>query len=349
MDGDGIEEKILTTQDCIDAYAWYVDQVTRRYEAEHFENILLDGWFWNNESASRADRDDEEVFAKGCMDELHKRGYKCIFIPYFQAGGCEKVDKIGFDVTTMQPGLSFQDVLGKDPQGMMQDFTDLCKKYGFGIELEIHHGVKNEETKLKYGQLFDEYLIGCIRNGMMTDTVHTYYQVAGPGVFHFCAHSKDNYQRAIYDNLYKFIKGTLTEADVKAKLAYISEPKNTTTESACEESVAEEPEPAKTEETTENFFEFTEEAQEQTAIEMPIEIPMEIEPEEEIKFELEPELAPEIEIEPESEIEFEEEPENEPRKKIDLKKINYKKLALIGAGIAATCGLIYLICKDKKK
>ena len=214
MNGDGIEEKLLSTEDCINAYAWFVDEAIKRFNAEHFDNILLDGWFWVNESVSRANRDDETTFAVGCVNELHKRNQKCIFIPYFQAGGCEKADRIGFDCTTMQPGLSFQSVLGLNPEGMFCDFTRLCKKYGFGVELEIHHGVKNQETKEQYGKLFDEYLLGCIRNGMMTETVHTYYQAAGPGVFHYCAHSSDDYQRAIYDKLYKFIKGTLTESDI---------------------------------------------------------------------------------------------------------------------------------------
>ena len=214
MNGDGIEEKLLSTEDCINAYAWFIDETVKRFNAEHFENIQLDGWFWVNESASRANRDDEEYFATGCVAELHKRNQKCIFIPYFQAGGCEKAERIGFDCTTMQPGLSFQSVLGLNPEGMFCDFTSLCKKYGFGVELEIHHGVKNQDTKEQYGKLFDEYLLGCIRNGMMTETVHTYYQAAGPGVFHYCAHAEDDYQRAIYDKLYKFIKGTLTEADI---------------------------------------------------------------------------------------------------------------------------------------
>ena len=213
LNGDGIEEKLLSTEDCINAYAQYVDAVTRRFEAQCFENIRLDGWFWNNESASRASRDDEYVFAKGCVDALHQRGYKCVFIPYFQAGGCEKADEIGFDCTTMQPGLSFQEVLGRNPAGMMEDFTSLCGKYGFGVELEVHHGVKNQETMAKYARLFDEYLIACMKNGMMTDTVHTYYQAAGPGVFHFCAYSKDETARSLYDKLYKFIKGTLSESD----------------------------------------------------------------------------------------------------------------------------------------
>ena len=213
LNGDGIEEKLLSTEDCVNAYAAYVDIVSRRFDAQCFENIRLDGWFWNNESISRANRDDEEDFARSCVSELHKRGFKCVFIPYFQAGGCEKAESVGFDCTTMQPGLSFQEVLSQNPSAMMEDFTSICKKYGFGVELEIHHGVKNQEQKDKYAYLFDEYLIACMKNGMMKDTVHTYYQAAGPGVFHFCAYSKDETQRAVYDKLYKFIKGTLSEAD----------------------------------------------------------------------------------------------------------------------------------------
>ena len=360
MNGDGIEEKILSTQDCIDAYAWYVDQVTRRYEAQHFENIVLDGWFWNNESASRASRDDEEVFAKGCMDELHKRGYKCIFIPYFQAGGCEKVDRIGFDVTTMQPGLSFQEVLGREPQGMMQDFTDLCKKYGFGVELEIHHGVKNQETKRKYGRLFDEYLIGCIRNGMMTDTLHTYYQAAGPGVFHFCAHSKDDYQRAVYDKLYKFIKGTLTEDDVNAEIPDNIVVPEQTAEEVPEtiEEVAEETSEATVEvtsdetvaETVDEIVEAVEEAPKSVkdkVLELIEKITANVKIDEK-KDEVVEEKAENESGETEENISEELTEEESKKRKFKCDKKDCTKALLIGAGVAAAIGIIYLLFKDKK-
>lgn len=316
MNGDGIEEKILSTEDCIEAYAWFVDAATRRFNAEHFENILLDGWFWNNESCSRANRDDEEDFATGCIKELHKRGHKCIFIPYFQAGGCEKAEAVGFDCTTMQPGLSFQSVLANDPQGMFADFTSLCKKYGFGVELEIHHGVKNPETKEKFGELFDQYLLGCVRNGMMIETIHTYYQAAGPGVFHFCANSKDDYQRSIYDKLYKFVKGTLTEEDIIKKapvseelpepeIAATPEPEINAVECEC---VSAEPE-------------FSAPAEDIGACE---------------SYELE---EPE-DFDENVDITFDVLPKN--------RKYSLKKLAAIGAGIAAALGIVYIITKALK-
>lgn len=229
MNGDGIEEKLLSTEDCVNAYLWFVDEVARRFEATGFKNIALDGWFWGNESISRATRDDEEAFAAGCVGGLHERGFKCVFIPYFQAGGAEKAERVGFDCVTMQPNLSFNKPLQHDPVGAMEDFTDACKKYGFGIELEIHQGVKNKETQKLYGEYFYEYMRSGIKSGMMTDSVHTYYQCAGPGVFYDCATSDDGYLRGIYDNLYKFIKGRLTLSDLEPQqsASVPEEPKET--------------------------------------------------------------------------------------------------------------------------
>ncbi len=328
MNGDGIEEKLLCTEDCVEAYAWYVDQVTRRFEAECMQNIVIDGWFWNNESASRTARDDESYFAKRCVDELHKRGYKCVFIPYLQAGGCEKADEIGFDCTTMQPNLSFQEALQQNPAGMLDDFEVMCKKYGFGIELEIHHGVKNEATKHKYGELFLEYMRACVKNGMMADTVHTYYQAAGPGVFHTCAYSKDEYLRSVYDKLYKFIKGELTLDDFDVSVAH----KEPETISASEG-------------TTESVQPIAEvEAIEATALESENESADEITADKSVAEEFEISEAQDHKEQETVTLEQAEKIYKKPKK--DINKM--KKYAKIGAGIAAALGVAYLIAKNAK-
>ncbi len=240
MNGDGIEEKLLSTQDCIDAYLWFVDQAARRFEAAGLDNLEIDGYFWINETISRSTRDDEEFFARGCVEGLHARGLKSVFIPFFQAGGCQKYESVGFDVATMQPNLSFNKPLQADPDGAMEDFVEACRKYGFGIELEIHQGVKNPETRDIYTEYFNAYMRSGIKSGMMTDSVHTYYQCAGPGVFYDCALSDDPYLRKIYENLYKYIKGTLTPEDLELPAEPTSEEAEPAEESsfcACEEDI----------------------------------------------------------------------------------------------------------------
>ena len=313
MNGDGIEEKLLCTEDCIEAYAWFVDAVARRFEAECLQNVIIDGWFWNNESLSRSARDDEPYFAKRCVDELHKRGYKCIFIPYFQAGGCEKAEEIGFDCTTMQAGLSFQEVLQNNPKGLFADFESMCKKYGFGIELEIHHGIKDAQTKQKYGELFLEYMRACVKNGMMTETVHTYYQAAGPGVFYTCACSNDSYLRSIYDKLYKFIKGTLTLDEL--------------------ESAEEKQESSETKAVEETRCEDTVDVSEQVI--------------EQVTEQTEAPTTEKVLTPKEETVTLEQaEKATKARKKPNNKEI--KKYAAIGAGIAAALGVVYLIAKNSK-
>ena len=220
VDGDGIEEKLLDDDDCVRAYTAYIDGVTRRFAASGMENIKIGGWFWTNEHMGRDYRDNEFEFAQRCTETIRSRGYKCLMIPYFSAAGADRAKSAGFDCVTMQPGLSFNETLQRDPKGVFEDFTALCRKYGFGVELEIHHGAKDvahPETAKKYKDLYLYYLRACIENGMMTETVHTYYQAAGPGVFYDCAVSEDDGLREIYDLTYKFIKGTLTLADLPAE------------------------------------------------------------------------------------------------------------------------------------
>ena len=108
----------------------------------------------------------------------------------------------------MQPNLSFNEPLQKDPIAMMEDFSEACKLFGLAVEMEMHHHLPTQGREL--GQFYEAYMQACSRNGMMTDTPHAYYQGAGPGVIYTCANSADPYLRYIYDTTYKFIKHTLS-------------------------------------------------------------------------------------------------------------------------------------------
>lgn len=261
INGDGIEEKLLDDGDCVRAYGEYIDGVTRRFAASGLRNLKIGGWFWTNEHLSRALRDSEADFAAACVKAVHDRGYKCLMIPYFCAGGVEKAQKTGFDCVTAQPNLSFNETLQRDPAGALCDFTAFCRKFGFGAELEIHHSAANgddAELARKYRVLFMDYLKAFAENGMMTGTVHTYYQAAGPGVFAACARSEDDELRGIYDMLHAFIKGSLS--------FHAAAPEETTAEPAETAEEATEPAeeaPAETpEETTEPAEETAQETRE---------------------------------------------------------------------------------------
>jgi hypothetical protein len=141
-------------------------------------------------------------------------------IPYYQAVGIDANDEFKFDAMLMQPNLSFNDSLKDDPEGMMEDFAQTAKQLGLGIQMEIADGVRWD---LSLGKFYEQYLVSAARNGLMTDTVHAYYNGAGPGVFYDCAVSSNPELRWYYDATYKFIKGTLSLPTEKVSDEYTSE------------------------------------------------------------------------------------------------------------------------------
>jgi len=74
-----------------------------------------------------------------------------------------------------------------------------------GIELEIHW---NALTDSNYRSKYYDYLNYGITKGYMSGAVHMYYQNGGPGTFYSSCVSTNPEIRNIYDQTYKFIKGT---------------------------------------------------------------------------------------------------------------------------------------------
>jgi hypothetical protein len=103
---------------------------------------------------------------------------------------------------------------------MMEDFAQTAKQLGLGIQMEIADGVRWD---LSLGKFYEQYLVSASQNGLMTDTIHAYYNGAGPGVFYDCAVSANPELRWYYDATYKFIKGTLSLPTEKVGTEYTSE------------------------------------------------------------------------------------------------------------------------------
>lgn len=219
--GDGISDKILEYADCLAVTDWFMGEVEKRFAERNYENIALKGYFCNSEGLTRQNHDYEYDFARDAAELMEKRGLKCVMIPYYQAVGIDANDELGFEAMLMQPNLSFNPDLQDDPAGMMEDFAATAKQYGLGIQMEIADGVRWEPDRL--GAFYMQYLVSASRSGLMTDTIHAYYNGAGPGVFYDCAHSDQANMRIYYDLTYKFIKGTLDFPQEKVRDDYDSE------------------------------------------------------------------------------------------------------------------------------
>lgn len=206
-DGDGKSDRIGSTDDCIKVMRWFIDEINARWEKAGYENLTLKGYFYFSEAISDTYYDYESELAAKAVSLIHEYGLYSVMIPFYQASGIDKVYDIGFDAALMQPNLSFNAALQDDPEGMMEDFRETAEKYGLGIQMEIADGFRWEPEK--FGVYYLQYLISASKNGLMTDTIHAYYNGAGPGVFYDISRSQNAYSRWFYDATYKFIKGTL--------------------------------------------------------------------------------------------------------------------------------------------
>ncbi len=209
--GDGVTDKISTYDDCLSVTEWFVDECIERFEKGNYDNLVFKGFFYNSEGLSGERFPYEKQYASDFCDLLHKKDLLCVMIPYYQGEGIENHVSYGFDAVLMQPNVSFDAGLQDDPAGAMADFDETAKQLGLGIEMEVDSTIIwNYEKCADY---YIEYLHSASNCGLMTDTIHAYYNGAGDGVFGIGARSSDKGMRFLYDATYKFIKGTLRLPD----------------------------------------------------------------------------------------------------------------------------------------
>ena len=209
--GDGVAEKISTYDDCLAVTEWFVDECIKQFAENKYEHLVFKGFFFNSEGITGERYPYEMQYAKDFCSLLHSKDLLCVMIPYFDGKGIDRHEDIGFDAVLMQPNVSFDAGLQDDPAGAMADFDQTAKQFGLGIEMEIDSGIIwNFDKPAEY---YTEYLHSASNTGLMTDTVHAYYNGAGDAVFGRAARSHDSKMRWLYDATYKFIKGTLVLPD----------------------------------------------------------------------------------------------------------------------------------------
>ena len=132
-------------------------------------------------------------------DYVRSKNMITTWIPYYLASGYNDWRRLGFDMACYQPNYAFrQDI----PEERLYDAADTAKLLGMCIELEIG-GLErwNVEHTRNY------YAVGA-QTRYMQDAAHMYYLGGLKGVMLQSCHSEDPYFRSMYDDTYRFIKGT---------------------------------------------------------------------------------------------------------------------------------------------
>lgn len=212
VDGDGVSENFsakggrkweLAYADRMKAVKWYVDQIVARWKAAGYKNLELLGFYWLHEAVDYSARSEEPTL-KATGEYLHSLGLKYFWIPYFKSSGARQWKEYGFDVAFMQPNYFFSESV---PKSRFQETVDFVKQYNMGIEIE-GEGRFLASSARNWRERYREYLRAGVEYGYMKEAIHAYYQ--GAKALLSASYAKDPEVRSLYDDTYKFVKGTYT-------------------------------------------------------------------------------------------------------------------------------------------
>lgn len=218
INGDGIDEYCRNYEEQLAIIEWFMEEFIARFSTMGYKNVIPGGFYWVQESLDASDILAEKELVQTVAALSHKRNVYFYWIPLLLGNGFNYVDELGFDCAMMQPNFNFltYDLDGKKilyaDEKMFTEVDEIIRKYGLGIEIEIHWNAINSDgtgpTQDEAIRHYYTYLDGGYTLGYMNGAAHSYYQNAGPGTFYDCGVSSDKKLRAIYDDTYAFVKST---------------------------------------------------------------------------------------------------------------------------------------------
>ena len=183
--------------DRVAALRWYIREALARWKKLDAPHVRLAGFYWLRESIKPENR----AVVRKTANFLHSQGMKLYWIPYLGASGIDVRRELGIDVTMIQPNYAF--LKNAKDLSRLSETARLAMRTRSGLEIEIDpRAIDLAELRARYL----DYLDAGVKYGFMNHAVLGYYE--GGGTFARCAASSDVEVRNIYDQTYRFIKGT---------------------------------------------------------------------------------------------------------------------------------------------
>ncbi|MDD2269587.1 MAG: DUF4855 domain-containing protein [Eubacteriales bacterium] len=205
--GDGKSEDLTTLEGLKTVTDWMMTQIEAKFKAAGYKNLVLHGYYWTSEGIEYQKPFEAELIEYTAA-KCKEKGFLLSWIPWNNASGYQEWDKLGFDVTSMQPNYAWYSL----PKEVVGEIAESTKLLGMSVEMEIHPAAPFSK---QYFDNYMEYLKGGITYGYM-NAINFYYQGGMPGEYFNGLNSDGVYGRAIYDYTYKYIKGTLKIEEVES-------------------------------------------------------------------------------------------------------------------------------------
>lgn len=177
----------------------YFHTLMSMWQAADFKALDLVGIYWYQETMDST-IPDEDKLVRYAAELVHEEGQKFYWIPYFGSKGYERWTEYGFDYVILQPNFY---ATNDPPKERMNNLAQLAREYHLGVELEIDEKVTYNRF---YYDLFYEQLNMAHQLGIDQQVTNAYYM--GAKTLLHTANSRLAPVRQIYDDLYRWIKGT---------------------------------------------------------------------------------------------------------------------------------------------
>ena len=192
--------------DRVVAGTWYVTNALARWQKLNPKHLQLAGFYFVPERTLGSN----PKFLPLIAAEIHQRGYKFYWIPYWWARGAGEWKQHGFDIAWQQPNHFFHPELS---DSRINQACDFARKHGMGMEFEMDDRlISKPET---FAPRFDAYLKVFEAEGAKINASIAYYE--GGGAMLHLARSKDPNVRKHYDRLAQWVLDRQEIADELAK------------------------------------------------------------------------------------------------------------------------------------
>ena len=198
VDGDGVSENLATSEGRAKVVNWYIDSVKKHMEK--YSNVDLWGFYMMREGIGG----NEFAVGQQVITNVHNRGYRMLWIPWYKAPGYDRWRELGFDAAYFQSNWTFS----TSRRNRVFNNAEFAFESGAGFELELYD---QNTTPFRYRQFVETLALGT-KLGYQEGAC-AYYFANGFTLYK----SADPLAREVYDKWMDFIAGKPIELETRGE------------------------------------------------------------------------------------------------------------------------------------
>jgi len=207
-ESDGRRLDFSKLADRVAACDWYISQALAKWRALAPKHLTLAGFYFVPERAQNSNPQLLPLVSQ----QIHARGLKFFWIPYWHAKGAGDWRALGFDLASQQPNYFFHTNL---PYSHLKAACAFARAQGMGLEMEFDHRLISQTAI--YAPRLEAYLRAFADSGVRGSASISYYEEGGTMLA--LAQSANSVLHSYYDRVAQWVVDRQGVADDQCRRA----------------------------------------------------------------------------------------------------------------------------------